>query len=67
VVEPLDHTFLNHDVEYFRRTIPTCENVALYIHAELVRLQPQFAGARLLGVRVWESDDLYAEAGEVAS
>ena len=67
VVQPLDHTFLNFDVPHFSGTIPTCENLALYLYGELHRLQPQFAGARLLGVRVWESDDLYAEAGEVGA
>lgn len=64
VVQPLDHTFLNHDVPHFQTTIPTCENVALFIHGELAHLRQQLAGARLVGVRVWESDDLYAEAGE---
>ena len=31
VVEPLDHGFLNYDVEHFASVVPTCENIALYV------------------------------------
>ncbi len=63
VVQPLDHTFLNLDVPHFRTVVPTCENLALHVMAELRPLAAQLQGARLLRVRVWESEDLYAEAG----
>jgi 6-pyruvoyltetrahydropterin/6-carboxytetrahydropterin synthase len=60
IVEPLDHSFLNLDVAHFDQIVPTCENIALYV-AE--RLQDPLAeqGHRLASVRLWESDDLYAE------
>lgn len=31
VTEPLDHTFLNKDIAYFAKVVPTAENIAVYI------------------------------------
>ncbi len=31
VIEPFDHTFLNKDISYFAKVIPTAENIALHI------------------------------------
>jgi len=31
VVEPFDHTFLNKDIPYFAKVIPTAENIAVHI------------------------------------
>lgn len=61
IVARLDHTFLNYDIEHFATAIPTCENLALYV-AGMVR-EPLAAATqgRLCAVRVWESDDLFAD------
>ena len=62
VVEHLDHSFLNYDVDHFERVVPTCENIAAYVHAILVtKLGPWPVAVRT--VRVWEGEDLYAEVG----
>lgn len=60
VVEPLDHSFLNLDVEHFATVVPTCENIALYVVDLITRPLERF-GIRLAAVRVWEGPDLYAE------
>lgn len=60
VVDHLDHRFLNHEVPPFDRVIPTAENLAIEIWR---RLEPCFQApnARLYGVRVAETDDLYVD------
>ena len=60
VIEPLDHSFLNYDVEHFATVIPTCENLAAYLFDRLAGVLD--GQGELRTVRVWESDDLYAEA-----
>ena len=57
-VSAVDHRHLNHDVEFLRGVLPTAENIAL---AAFHRLQPAFKPARLLKVRVVESENNYAE------
>jgi 6-pyruvoyltetrahydropterin/6-carboxytetrahydropterin synthase len=65
VVEPMDHRFLNREVPPFDSRVPTVENLAIEIWR---RLQPHVNGAaRLHSVRVYESEDLYADYfGEAA-
>ena len=60
VVEIFDHRFLNHEVPPFDRVVPTTENLAIDIWN---RLEPHFQapGARLHGVRVFETEDLYVD------
>jgi 6-pyruvoyltetrahydropterin/6-carboxytetrahydropterin synthase len=61
VVQKLDHTFLNYDVPHFAEVIPTCENLALYLWNVLNDSEHRLGTGRLAAVRVWESDDLFAE------
>lgn len=66
VIEPMDHRFLNHEVEPFNRVIPTPENIAKEVWH---RLEPQlrFPNARLHTVRLYETADLYVDySGEGA-
>jgi 6-pyruvoyltetrahydropterin/6-carboxytetrahydropterin synthase len=60
VVEPMDHRFLNQEVPPFDRVVPTAENLALEVWR---RLEPHLntGGARLRGVRVYETEDLYVD------
>ena len=52
----LDHKNLNTDLEAFRTTIPTVENLAAFAWKQLVgKLDP----ARLHRVTIWESDRTY--------
>jgi 6-pyruvoyltetrahydropterin/6-carboxytetrahydropterin synthase len=60
VVEPMDHRFLNREVAPFDRVVPTVENVAIEVWNRLCpRLSAQ--GARLHGIRVYETEDLYVD------
>ncbi len=64
VVEPMDHRFLNYEVPPFDRQIPTVENVAREIWR---RLAPHFRnGTRLANVRLYETEDLFADYTERA-
>lgn len=54
VVEPLDHTFLNKDIPFFATTVPTAENIALYI-ARLLDGPIRAMGAELHKINLIES------------
>jgi 6-pyruvoyltetrahydropterin/6-carboxytetrahydropterin synthase len=60
VVTPMDHRFLNYEVEPFGHVIPTTANIALEIWR---RLERQFLTARfrLARVRLFETPDLYVD------
>jgi 6-pyruvoyltetrahydropterin/6-carboxytetrahydropterin synthase len=61
VLEPFDHKSLNSDVEAFRATVPTTENLCIEIFR---RLKP-FPKAKLERVRVQEtSNNGFEYAGE---
>jgi 6-pyruvoyltetrahydropterin/6-carboxytetrahydropterin synthase len=66
VVEPMDHRYLNREVEPFASPlasiVPTTENLAIEIWR---RLRPHIdAGkARLRNVRLYETTDLYVDYG----
>lgn len=54
VVTPFDHTFLNKDVPYFAKVVPTAENIALRI-AQLLQEPVAKLGAELDKVHLIES------------
>jgi len=58
VLDVLDHRFLNKEVPEFATEIPTTENLAINIWK---RLEPKLRIARLHRVRVYETDDLFAD------
>ena len=60
IVEQLDHTFLNKDIEYFKNCVPTCENIALYI-ADILAKPIKNLGANLNKIRLQESPNNAAE------
>lgn len=60
VVKPFDHTFLNKDVEYFGRVVPTAENIALHIQ-ELLTQPLRELGVRLHRVHLQESPNNSSE------
>jgi 6-pyruvoyltetrahydropterin/6-carboxytetrahydropterin synthase len=57
-VHAVDHHHLNRDVEFMRGVIPTAENVAM---VAFERLEPHLQPARLLKVRIVESENNAAE------
>ncbi|MTJ52119.1 6-carboxytetrahydropterin synthase [Anabaena sp. UHCC 0253] len=54
VVEPFDHTFLNKDIAFFAKVVPTAENIALYI-SNVLRSPIQELGATLHKIKLIES------------
>ena len=58
VVTAMDHRHLNKEVPEFAAQIPTVENIAVVIWK---RLAPKLKTAKLHRVRVYESDDLFAD------
>lgn len=60
VVEQLDHTFLNKDIEFFHTCVPTAENIALYI-SDILKKPIKNLGATLHKVRLQESPNNAAE------
>ena len=66
VLEAYDHRHLNLDVPEFREsesaaTIPTTENIAIAIWKRLEPAVTAAEGARLTGVRIYETPDIFAE------
>jgi 6-pyruvoyltetrahydropterin/6-carboxytetrahydropterin synthase len=57
-VDAVDHRHLNRDVEFLSGIIPTAENLAL---AAFQRLEPHFKPARLVKVRIVETENNAAE------
>jgi 6-pyruvoyltetrahydropterin/6-carboxytetrahydropterin synthase len=61
ILEPFDHKSLNEDVDAFRRTVPTTENLCIEIFR---RLKP-FSKAKLERVRIQEtSNNSFEYAGD---
>ncbi len=58
VLERLDHRNLNAEVEAFATQQPTCENLAGFVWETLA---PQLPPGLLDAVRLYETDDLWAE------
>lgn len=58
VLQQFDHQHLNESIPLFKQRIPTTENLVLYLR-EL--LGDAFPGTRLRRIRLWETEDLYAE------
>jgi len=57
-IDLVDHRHLNRDVEFLSGIVPTAENIAL---AAFHRLEPHFKPARLLKLRIVESENNAAE------
>ena len=57
-IDLVDHKHLNRDVECLEGIVPTAENVAL---AAFTKLSPHFAPARLVRLRLTESENNAAE------
>lgn len=58
LIDAVDHRHLNRDVEFLRGIVPTAENIAL---AAFHRLEPHLKPARLLKLRLVESENNAAE------
>jgi len=56
LIKLVDHKNLNIDVDEFKKTIPTVENIATFAWNKLVG---KFSQAQLHCVTVWETDKTY--------
>lgn len=54
VIEPMDHTFLNKDISYFEKVVPTAENIAFYI-CQVLEPRVRELGGELHKVKLYES------------
>jgi 6-pyruvoyltetrahydropterin/6-carboxytetrahydropterin synthase len=54
VTEPMDHTFLNKDISYFEKVVPTAENIAFYI-CQVLEPRVRELGAELHRIKLYES------------
>jgi len=54
VLEPMDHTFLNYDIPYFKDVVPTAENIAGYI-LQILEPAVRSLGVQLYSVKLTES------------
>jgi 6-pyruvoyltetrahydropterin/6-carboxytetrahydropterin synthase len=61
VLAAYDHRHLNKEVPEFVKTIPTTENIAIAIWNRLESPVATAGGAALSRVRVYETDDIFAE------
>jgi 6-pyruvoyltetrahydropterin/6-carboxytetrahydropterin synthase len=61
VLDIYDHRHLNLEVPEFATTIPTTENIAIAIWNRLEAPVSAAGGAKLSRVRVYETDDIFAE------
>jgi len=60
VIAPMDHRFLNYEVEPFNRVVPTTENVASEIWRRLEK-RLTTPTTNLAKVRLYETPDLYVD------
>jgi 6-pyruvoyltetrahydropterin/6-carboxytetrahydropterin synthase len=61
VMAVYDHRHLNLEVPEFKDTIPTTENIAIAIWSRLDAPVTATGGATLSRIRVYETDDIFAE------
>jgi len=61
IIRDVDHRNLNTDVPWLEGLVPTAENLALTFWE---RLEPEIPDGLLRSVRVWESDNNWAEVGD---
>lgn len=59
IMSQIDHKYLNKDIPFFKKHLPTAEWIAYWVFEELKRACP--AGCQLKKVRVYETPNLYAE------
>jgi len=61
VLAAYDHKHLNLDVPEFKNAIPTTENIAIAVWTRLEPVMTSAGGARLSGIRVYETPEIFAE------
>lgn len=65
VLKTIDKKFLNKDVEYFKSSLPTTENICRYCF-EKINEKIDLDSVQLVKVRVYEYENLWAEYGDLS-
>lgn len=65
VTSPLHHRYLNQDVEEFKSTVPTTENLAKYCFEKIQEQLPD-PSVQLDKVRLYETEDLWVDYGNLS-
>ncbi len=60
VVAPLDHRHLNFEIGAFQSTIPTTENMAIYLYQQIQDQMGELP-VRLMKVRLYEEEGLWVD------
>ncbi|MDZ4661879.1 MAG: 6-carboxytetrahydropterin synthase [Pseudomonadota bacterium] len=60
VSDPFDHHFINTDVPYFKKIIPTTENIASYFFGVLKK-EMSHPGVELVKIRLYEGDSFWVD------
>lgn len=61
-IDKIDHSHLNFGVAEFKTTIPTTENIALYLAEQIKNIQsPHSFQYKLQKVKLFETDDIWVE------
>ncbi|MDR3723760.1 MAG: 6-carboxytetrahydropterin synthase [Terracidiphilus sp.] len=61
VLDAWDHRHLNLETEDFRHTVPTTENLAIAAWNRLAPAVEATDGAHLNRIRIWETQEIFAE------
>lgn len=59
IMTPLDHRYLNHEVEFFQSRVPTTENIILFCWQELEGCFQ--APMKLFKLKLYENPELFVE------
>lgn len=60
-IAELDHRHLNHEVDYFKDHIPTCEEIANYLSTKLIKQIENHKALKLEKICLYETDDIWSE------
>ena len=61
VLEKFDHKFLNLDTPFFKKKIPTTENLALVLYEQIMKELKGKGAFKLFKIRLYEKSDLYVD------
>ncbi len=59
--QKLDHRFLNSDLEFFKKNVPTPENIARFIFEELQSAKTKEVEAEIFNVRLFETENRWID------
>lgn len=67
VIQPLDHQNLSHRIPDFKDNAPTLERLTQYCYTKLNEKCIGLENAKLVGVRLYQGENIWADYGQVSS